>query len=64
MGAVHGPDSRGCACLLQKKETSASGEVRGLIDLMHIKEVKGESREIVMVALDGVLVQVSLVTDL
>ena len=49
---------------LQKKETSASGEVRGLIDLMHIKEVKGESREIVMVALDGVLVQVSLVAGL
>ena len=53
-----------CACLLQKKETSASGEVRGLIDLMHIKEVKGESREIVMVALDGVLVQGSLVAGL
>ena len=53
-----------CVGLLQKKETSASGEVRGLIDLMHIKEVKGESREIVMVALDGVLVQVSLVAGL
>ena len=31
---------------------------------MHIKELKGESREIVMVALDGVLVHVSLVAGL
>ena len=52
------------ACLWQKKEKSASGDVRGLIDLMHIKELKGESREIVMVALDGVLVHVSLVAGL
>ena len=53
-----------CACLWQKKEKSASGDVRGLIDLMHIKELKGESREIVLVALDGVLVHVSLAAGL